>query len=127
MEHAMNASRIHLLLAALMGASGVGLAALASHAGEANIAIAAQFLLIHAAALLGLTACRKQGLMHDRSASLAAWTLILGTLLFAVDLVIRARLGIRLFPFAAPLGGGLMILAWLTAGVSVLLASKQRG
>ena len=123
----MNASRIHLLLAALMGASGVGLAALASHAGEANIAIAAQFLLIHAAALLGLTACRRQGLLHDRMASLAAWALILGTVLFAGDLVIRARLGIRLFPFAAPLGGSLMILAWLLAGASALRAFKQRG
>ncbi len=123
----MNASRIHLLLAALMGASGVGLTALASHAGEANIAIAAQFLLIHAAALLGLTACRRQGLLHGRMASLAAWALILGTVLFAGDLVIRARLGIRLFPFAAPLGGSLMILAWLLAGASALSAFKQRG
>jgi uncharacterized membrane protein YgdD (TMEM256/DUF423 family) len=123
----MSIARIHLLVAALMGASGVVLAALASHAGEANLAIAAQFLLIHAAALPGLTACRKQGLLHDRMASLAAWALILGTVLFAGDLVIRARLGIRLFPFAAPLGGSLMILAWLLAGASALRAFKQRG
>jgi uncharacterized membrane protein YgdD (TMEM256/DUF423 family) len=123
----MSIARIHLLVAALMGASGVVLAALASHAGEANLAIAAQFLLIHAAALPGLTACRKQGLLHDPMASLAAWALILGTVLFAGDLVIRARLGIRLFPFAAPLGGSLMILAWLLAGASALRAFKQRG
>jgi uncharacterized membrane protein YgdD (TMEM256/DUF423 family) len=123
----MSASRLHLLLAALMGASGVGLAALASHAGESNIAIAAQFLLIHAAALPGLTACRKQGLLHDRTASLAASALILGTVLFAGDLVIRARLGTRLFLFAAPLGGGLMILAWLTAGAAAFFAFNRRG
>lgn len=123
----MSIARIHLLVAALMGASGVVLAALASHAGEANLTIAAQFLLIHAAALPGLTACRKQGLLHDPMASLAAWALILGTVLFAGDLVIRARLGIRLFPFAAPLGGSLMILAWLLAGASALRAFKQRG
>jgi uncharacterized membrane protein YgdD (TMEM256/DUF423 family) len=127
MEHALIAMHFHLLLASLMGACGVGLAALASHAGEANIAIAAQFLLIHAAGVLGFTACRKQQLVHNGIGSWAASVLILGTALFAADLVIRARLGTRLFPFAAPLGGGLMILAWLMAGVSVLLGSKQRG
>ncbi len=45
----MTASRLHILLAALMGAVGVALWAASSHGGETNLQIAAQMLLIHAA------------------------------------------------------------------------------
>jgi len=119
----MSASRIHILLAALMGGSGVALWSAATHGGEASLQIAAQMLLIHAALVPGLTACRKQELVHDRLASLAASALILGVILFAADLAARARLGARLFPFAAPLGGGLTILGWLMLAGSALAAS----
>lgn len=120
----MTASRIHLLLAALMGASGVALWSMATHVGVVNLEIAAQMLLIHAAVVIGLTACRKQGLVHDRLASLAASAMILGVSLFAADLAARALGGTRLFPFAAPLGGGLTILGWMMlAGAA--LARKE--
>ncbi len=120
----MTASRIHILLAALMGAVGVALWAAASHGGEANMQTAAQMLLIHAAAVIGLTAARKQGLVQDRLASLAASGLILGVTLFAADLWARARLGSRLFPMAAPLGGTLTIAGWLTLAAAALIGRK---
>ncbi len=100
------------LIAALMGATGVALWAASSHGGAPNLQIAAQMLLIHAAAIPGVTACRKQGLIHDGLASLAVSALILGVILFAADLWTRARLGERLFPMAAPLGGVLTIAGW---------------
>jgi uncharacterized membrane protein YgdD (TMEM256/DUF423 family) len=43
----------------------------------------------------------------------AGAALALGTLLFAGDLSSRAFAGGKLFPFAAPAGGSLMILAWI--------------
>jgi uncharacterized membrane protein YgdD (TMEM256/DUF423 family) len=117
----MTASRIHILLAALMGAAGVVLWALAAHRGGPMAATAAQMLLIHAVAILGLTACRKQGLIRDRVASLSASALILGAALFSADVAARAMGGFGLFPMAAPTGGFLMIGGWLLAAVAALL------
>jgi uncharacterized membrane protein YgdD (TMEM256/DUF423 family) len=113
------------MLAALMGAAGVALWASATHGGEANLQIAAQMLLIHAAAVTGATACRKQRLIHDRLASLGISALILGILLFAADLWTRARLGARLFPMAAPLGGSLAIIGWLTLAAAALAGRRN--
>ncbi len=121
----MTASRLHILLAALMGAAGVALWAASSHGGESNLQIAAQMLLIHAAAVLGATACRKQLLVHDRLASLAVSTLILGIVLFAADLWSRARLGTRLFPMAAPVGGSLAIIGWLALAIAALVGRRN--
>ena len=118
----MTASRIHLFLAALMGASGVALWAMAAHrAGGASLVTAAQFLLLHAGAVVGLTACRKQGLINNWTASLGIAGLILGTLLFSGDLAARAFIGTGLFAMAAPLGGSLLIAAWLVVGVAALV------
>ena len=121
----MIASRIHLCLAALMGAAGVALWAMAAHrAGGASMVTAAQFLLLHAGAVTGLTACRKQELLNNWTASLGIAGLILGTVLFSGDLAMRAFTGSGLFPMAAPIGGSLLIAAWLVVGVSALLKSK---
>jgi uncharacterized membrane protein YgdD (TMEM256/DUF423 family) len=116
----MTASRIHILLAALMGAAGVALWAMAAHRGGPNAATAAQMLLFHACAVLGLTACRKQELIRDRVASLAASVLILGAVLFSGDIAARGFLGFGLFPMAAPSGGALLILGWLLAAAAAL-------
>lgn len=120
----MTASRIHVLLAALMGGAGVALWAAAAHGGEANLATAAQMLLIHASAVLGLSACRKQGLVGGRTGSLAAAALILGAALFAADLFMRSRFGTPLFPLAAPIGGGLAILGWALLALAALVGGE---
>jgi uncharacterized membrane protein YgdD (TMEM256/DUF423 family) len=118
----MTASRIHLLLASLMGASGVMLWAYAAHSTVgASLVTAAQFLLLHAIAVVGTTACRKQKLLEGRTASIAAAALILGAILFSGDLAARAILGNGLFPMAAPTGGFLLIGGWILAAVSALL------
>jgi uncharacterized membrane protein YgdD (TMEM256/DUF423 family) len=122
----MTASRIHLFLAALMGAAGVALWAMAAHKpGGASLVTGAQFLLFHASAIMAVTASRKQNLLHPRLASLGVSVMILGNALFTGDLVTRTFAQSPLFTMAAPLGGSLTILAWLGIAVSAALISKD--
>ena len=111
-------------LSALMGAAGVALAAAATHSGGGEIGqTAAYFLILHAAALLGLTACARAygaDLAFARALLLAGACLGLGTIIFSGELAVLAFTGARLIPMAAPIGGSLMILGWLAlAGVFV--------
>jgi uncharacterized membrane protein YgdD (TMEM256/DUF423 family) len=57
--------------------------------------------------------------------ALAAGLMVLGVALFAGDLAARVWLGGRLFPYAAPLGGGLTILSWIAAAAACLLAALR--
>ncbi|MBV1706266.1 MAG: DUF423 domain-containing protein [Hyphomicrobiales bacterium] len=112
-------------IAGLVGAAGVALAARAAHGGGnvAVLAIAAQFLLVHAAALLALGAWLPQA--GPRRAGLMGIALILmalAAMLFAADLTIFGMFGHSLFPFAAPLGGLGMIAAWLLVAAAGLRA-----
>ena len=50
------------------------------------------------------------------------WGFVAGAGLFAADVAARAYLGHRLFPFAAPAGGSLLILAWLVLVAAALAA-----
>jgi uncharacterized membrane protein YgdD (TMEM256/DUF423 family) len=104
-------------VSALMGAGGVALAAAATHSGGGEMGqTAAYFLILHAAALLGLTACARAyaaDVTFARALLLVGAGLGLGTIVFSADLAQRAFAGARLFPMAAPVGGSLMILGWL--------------
>ena len=113
------------VLAALMGAGGVALAAASTHAGGGDLGhTASEFLILHAAALLGVAASvrasapRRAGRLGIAGAGLA-----LGTLLFSGDLASRAFEGAKLFPFAAPIGGSLTILSWLA--LAAVFASAE--
>jgi uncharacterized membrane protein YgdD (TMEM256/DUF423 family) len=122
----MTASRIHLLIAALMGAAGIALWAMAAHRpGAASLVTSAQFLLFHAGAIIGVTACRKQALLNNGLASLGITALILGSLLFSGDIVMRFFLQTPLFAMAAPIGGGMTILGWLTFAFAALWRNQQ--
>jgi uncharacterized membrane protein YgdD (TMEM256/DUF423 family) len=114
-----------------MGAGGVALAAAATHAGGGEMGqTAAYFLILHAAALLGLAACARAfaaDAAFARALLLVGAALGLGAIVFSADLSARAFTGARLFPMAAPLGGSLMILGWLTlAAVFMFGAARQR-
>lgn len=121
----MSASRIHLAIACLFGASGVTLWAWATHAGQPSATIAAQMLLIHAAAIIGLTVTRTAGLLHEGAAMVLISVLAFGVLLFAGDLTVRAIGGQRLFPMASPIGGGMMIVAWFGLAVTPFLPKRS--
>lgn len=111
-------SRIHLVIACLFGAAGVALQAAGSHLASAQAATAGQFLLVHAPVLLAGTALRQQGLLREPAAALVLSVLAFGVALFAADLARRGLAGASLFPFAAPLGGGLMLIGWLALAVT---------
>jgi uncharacterized membrane protein YgdD (TMEM256/DUF423 family) len=112
--------RFLAVLAAMMGASGVALAAAGAHSDGGEFArTASLFLILHAAALVAVCAHRAGPWPTVSGLALAA-----GAILFAADLSTRAFLGARLFPFAAPIGGTTMILAWLGLALAFALARR---
>jgi uncharacterized membrane protein YgdD (TMEM256/DUF423 family) len=101
-------------VAAVQGAAGVALAAAAAHLDASPfLATASQFLMIHAAAGVGLAALAR-GTPRQQANWLAAIALALqaGVTLFAGDLAARVFFSGKLFNFAAPIGGGMTILSW---------------
>jgi uncharacterized membrane protein YgdD (TMEM256/DUF423 family) len=119
---------ILVILAGLLGAAGVILAAAGAHAApHAGLESAAYLLLFHAAAVLGGAALTQQGLLWRPLAlvTLIAW--IAGAVLFAGDIALRAFAGHRLFAFAAPTGGVILIGAWLVLALAAIVALLQRG
>jgi uncharacterized membrane protein YgdD (TMEM256/DUF423 family) len=118
----MAASMVLIALAGLMGAAGVVLLAAGAHAAPgAGLDGAGQMLLFHAAAVIALAAALTQGLAFRPLAQAAALGLVVGATLFSADIAMRAFAGHRLFPFAAPSGGVILIASWLaTAGAAVV-------
>ena len=120
---------ILIALAGLMGAVGIALAAAGAHAAPgAGLDGAAYMLLFHAAAVLGGTAQLQQGALLWRPLALVvlvAW--IAGAALFSGDIALRAFAGHRLFPYAAPSGGMILIAAWLGLIVAAVVGAASRG
>ncbi len=115
---------IPMVLAGLMGAAGVVLAALAAHAQPGSgLDSAAQMLLFHALAVVGCSALSESGRLWRSAALVAMVGWVLGGVLFSTDIAMRAFLGHRLFPMAAPTGGALLIASWL---VFALAAAVRR-
>lgn len=113
---------IFILLAGLMGAGGIMIAAAGAHAAPgAELDSAAYMLLFHATAVLVGAALVQQGLLW-RSIMvvvLAAW--VIGAILFAGDIVVRAFAGRRLFAMAAPAGGIIVIAGWIGLAVAAMV------
>jgi uncharacterized membrane protein YgdD (TMEM256/DUF423 family) len=118
---------IFVALAGLIGAAGVILAAAGAHAApNAGLDSAAYLLLFHAAAVPGGAALTQQGLLWRplALAVLIAW--IAGAALFSGDVALRAFAGHRLFPFAAPAGGIILIAAWVGLFAAAIAAELER-
>jgi uncharacterized membrane protein YgdD (TMEM256/DUF423 family) len=115
------ATTILVILAGLMGAGGVMLAAASAHAvPNAGLDSAGHILLFHAAAVLGGAAALHAGLLWRPLALIALFGFVLGAMLFAGDIALRAFAGHRLFPMAAPAGGSILIASWLAlAGTGI--------
>jgi uncharacterized membrane protein YgdD (TMEM256/DUF423 family) len=116
-------------LAALLGAAGVALAAVAAHAGGGGLAeTGALFLILHAAALLGLAALIGQTARDGvrRALLICGFGLGCAAILFSSDLAARALDRGRLFPMAAPIGGTGMILFWLALAAIFATAALRR-
>ncbi len=118
-------NRLLLCLAGLMGAAGVSAAAVAAHlSGGAVLQTAAEFLILHAAALIGLAALSAQAGQGRILLLVGATAIGLGTLLFSGDLALRALMETKLLWGTAPFGGTLMIAGWLAAGFSAIFTRR---
>jgi uncharacterized membrane protein YgdD (TMEM256/DUF423 family) len=107
-------SPLLIVLAAMMGAAGIVLAAASVHQTDASrLGPASSMLLFHASAVLATVALIERGVVNDRLSLAAAWGFVIAATLFATDLTLRQYFGHSLFPFAAPIGGTLLILSWL--------------
>lgn len=119
---------LHILigLAGLMGAAGIVLAAAGAHAKPGlGLDSASQMLLVHAPAIVAACVATTQGLLWRPLALIAIVAMILGTALFSGDLVMRAYVGQRLFPMAAPAGGTVLIGAWILLAIAALAALRS--
>lgn len=111
---------IALIVAGLLGASGVAAAAASSHAGADLLGPYALIALTHAPALLAL------GLVaQTRVLSVAMLILALGAILFCADLAARHFASHGLFPMAAPIGGMLLIAGWLAVALAGLATPRK--
>lgn len=111
--------RPFLALAGFLGALGVATAAAASHGGDTNLGIVANFLLFHAPAFIGLSL-----IPHSRPVTIAGYALAAGLALFCGDLAMRSLAGTALFPMSAPIGGGTLMVGWLLVAGSALFIRR---
>jgi uncharacterized membrane protein YgdD (TMEM256/DUF423 family) len=118
--------QILIALAGLMGAAGIMLTAAGAH-GKPGVGLdsAGYLLLIHALAVIAGSLAARQGIILRPLGLIVLWGFVLGAGLFAADVSARAYLGGRLFPFAAPAGGTVMILSWLLLIVAALAALRS--
>jgi uncharacterized membrane protein YgdD (TMEM256/DUF423 family) len=113
-------ARILVAAGGLCGALGVALSAMAAHRGGAFTGTAASFLLMHAPVFLAI------GLVGgNRILRTGGLILLIGLAVFSGDLLARDLLGSRLFPFAAPTGGTLLMVGWLAIAASALIPPRR--
>jgi uncharacterized membrane protein YgdD (TMEM256/DUF423 family) len=118
-------SQILLALAGLMGATGIVLTAAGAHGKPgAGLDNAGYLLLIHALAVLAGIALLRGGFLYRPLGTAALWGFVAGAALFAADVAARAYAGGRLFPFAAPSGGLILIASWLVLAIAALLGTR---
>lgn len=113
---------ILLVIAGLMGATGITVAALGAHTYlGAGFDAAANMLLFHAAAVVGLVAAIDRGLLARQIGLVAAAGLVIGAVLFSADVTLPVFAGFELFPHAAPTGGVILIISWIVLAIAAAL------
>ena len=118
--------RVLVMLAGAMGAAGVALAAASAHQPDATrLASASSMLLFHAPTVLAAVLLVERRVIHMWLGLAASFGFVVAAALFATDLAIRQYAGHSLFPMAAPTGGTLLIVSWLTLAVAA--AWRRRG
>lgn len=114
--------RLFVLAGGLLGATGVALSATAAHAGGAYTQTIANMLLVHAPLFVAVGLAVPE--RTSRYVRLAATLLLVGLILFSLDLFVRDIGWTRLFPMAAPIGGSAMIAGWLAIAVTALVPQR---
>ena len=108
-------------LAGLCGALAIAAYAGSAHGDGGQLGTIAPLLLGHAPALLVLSLI----MPASRTAQISGTILVAGLILFCGNLFLRDMTGDRLFPYAAPIGGTLMMLGWLITGLSGWTSRKR--
>ena len=123
-------------VAALLGMSGVGMAAYASHglgfiadaglreAARTTLQMAVQQQMFHALALLGVGVMALKGL-GNRWICAAGGLFVVGVLLFSGLIYLRTLTGIETLRPLVPWGGTCLMLAWLTLGIGGWKAARS--
>jgi uncharacterized membrane protein YgdD (TMEM256/DUF423 family) len=75
-------------------------------------------LLFHARAVLAVVPLAERGVLHVGIGIASAFGFVIAAALFAGDLTLRQYAGHRLFALAAPLGGGLLVVSWLSLAMA---------
>ncbi len=107
----------YLLAAGLGGfvavaAGAAGTHVLADEHARLLVDIASRYLLIHAAALLGLAQVGRVG-TGGWLVETAFWLFLAGMLLFGGGLLLTATVGLGAFGWVVPVGGTAFMLGWL--------------
>lgn len=124
----MRRTELDLMLAGLLGAGGVTDAALAAHVTSGGpLASAAEIMMVHAAAIVGLVAFRRGDATAPRAVGKIALAMGLGAAIFGLDITLLSFTGAHLFPLAAPIGGAVMIGSWLALCVMVVVERLRHG
>lgn len=111
--------RLILSLAGVMGALGVASAAAAAHLAPASLlSSGALILLVHAPALIAVLIALHLRMLPRIGGRASMVALALGALLFPADMASRSFLDGSLFPFAAPIGGFLLMGGWILLAIS---------
>lgn len=105
-------ARLALVLAGILGASGIAAAAASSHAGAERLGSYALIALTHAPAILALA------LAPPRLFDIPLCALMLGATCFCLDLAVRHAFGTAAVPLLAPIGGVGMIIGWLSIAIA---------
>jgi Uncharacterized small membrane protein len=108
-------------VAGIFGLTGVALGAFGAHALKARLAAAGmtdswdtavQYHLIHSVALLALAAWASSSATLTRPYRIAAWTWIVGVVLFSGSIYVLALGGPRALGPVTPVGGVLLLIGW---------------
>lgn len=114
-----------IIMAALLGALGVGIGAFGAHGLEATLTAngradtfetGVQYHMYHALALLGAAWFSTQ--VNSRLVQWAGYLFVLGVLLFSGSLYVLAIFNVGIMGAVAPLGGTAFIAGWACLGVA---------
>ena len=123
--------RLPLIAAGISGFLGVSAGAFGAHAladrlNAADLAIwhtASSYQMLHALALLALVA-----VPASRSKRLAAWSWIVGTILFSGSLYVLVLSGVRKLGMITPLGGLCFLFGWaMVVSIGFSCCKKENG
>jgi uncharacterized membrane protein YgdD (TMEM256/DUF423 family) len=114
--------------AALLGAAGVVLGSVAAHRiPDASLALAANYLIMHAATVIAIAAWSVRSESGGTLWRSSARVMLLGAALFCGDIAARKIGGFGLFPMAAPTGGIALILGWVLAAIAAAIDWRRAG